>query len=1213
MLQVRVLSDCVDVVKTAVGRKCWALAGVLAVATPVLANPTGEQVMQGSAAFDRHGSTLDIHQHTDRAIIHWQDFSIAADQLTRFLQPGSDSAVLNRVVGGDPSDLFGALEANGQVYLINPNGVLVGAGAVINTQSFIASTLDVTDADFMAGGDLRFTGDADASVVNHGTINAIGGDVFLIARQVENHGTLRAADGTAGLAAGSEVLLTDADGSDGRLYVKASQTSSDTPDGTGVLNAGDIEAVQAELRAAGGNIYALAIRNDGAVRATGITQRDGRVMLTSTGGDIANHGALAAANADGSGGHVTLDAGDTGTTYHHGSINVAGVNNRDGGTAHLLGQRVALLDDATINATGHADGGEVTIGGGYQGDNPDLRNAHRTTIAPDVTIAADGGTGDDQTGDGGRVTVWADDVTRYYGDITARAGQLGGDGGFVETSGHDHLEAHGSVDASAPAGQRGTWLLDPRNVTIVAATAGGSFDAGDPNVFTPTADDATVDAADIEASLDNGTDVTITTGSTGTQDGDITVDADITKSAGGAATFTLQAHRHIHVEDNHQITSVADVLNVTFNADRGGAGGAIIMDTGSGITTNGGDITFGGGNDPATTAAVGVGALTHGIELNTATLDAGAGTIRLTGQGQASAADAASGILLNGTNLTTSDGDIILDGTGGSSGSLANIGVFFSGAAQAQATGTGAIEITGVGGDGPNLSNGINLGTDAVVSTNAGNLTFHGTAGTGGGSLNRGIILNRSTVTAGGAGDLALTGVGGEGIVLSGVSADHLVLDSATGDFTLTADLLDLGDTDSVEIHGSGDLLIQPLNTATTIGIGTGATGTFNLDDDELNVIENGFNSITLGRADSTGDIDLREANFNDPATIRSPGGDLTAPVLLIFFEPLTLEARDIDISDWIDQFESLTVTAGRNLTFSGFIDSWSSDDINFSFGNTTAGTLEMTGSILTGGNVTLTGGNHANTFNLARLPNNVQITGGSADDTFHIGDNLNNLSGTTYNLDGGGGSNSLTVSDADNNAAQSYNITADHVQRSTSGPKTINYDNLQSITLVATAGDATVDSLFLADVTQSLNGSAGANTLNFDGQNATVTDDDSPLEAAGFGDVTYTNFQTRNFTDLDVDPGDEPGDDPEPEPGDFEAGAYTVETIDGRPVLLRTLDDGEQVVVSDQFVQSDELYEGQGEQRRSVTHAAHYLRHQASLLFEHPDDEEDDDDDDDE
>src|SRR5437773_1440181 len=176
----------------------------VALSQPVLANPVGESVAAGSASFDRSlPGRLTINQRTDRLIVNWRDFSIGRGETTSFLQPSASSAVLNRVATGNPSQLFGHLESNGRVFLINPSGILVGRGATINTHSFVASTLDVPDESFLSGAKLTLAGDSSAPVVNQGNIEAIGGDVFLIGRTVENSGTIRASAGTVGLAAGS--------------------------------------------------------------------------------------------------------------------------------------------------------------------------------------------------------------------------------------------------------------------------------------------------------------------------------------------------------------------------------------------------------------------------------------------------------------------------------------------------------------------------------------------------------------------------------------------------------------------------------------------------------------------------------------------------------------------------------------------------------------------------------------------------------------------------------------------------------------------------------------------------------------------------------------------------------------------------------------------------------------------------------------------------
>jgi filamentous hemagglutinin family protein len=166
------------------------------------ANPRGGSVVHGKVAIGGGaGGKLRIQQSSANAIIHWDDFSIKADELTQFVQPNKQSAVLNRVTGGDPSEIHGALRANGNVFVINPNGILVGPGGSIDVHGLVLSTLDVDNGEFLARGDLVLQGATGAGVTNMGRINAIGGDVFLIGRTVTNSGAI-SATGTVGLAAG---------------------------------------------------------------------------------------------------------------------------------------------------------------------------------------------------------------------------------------------------------------------------------------------------------------------------------------------------------------------------------------------------------------------------------------------------------------------------------------------------------------------------------------------------------------------------------------------------------------------------------------------------------------------------------------------------------------------------------------------------------------------------------------------------------------------------------------------------------------------------------------------------------------------------------------------------------------------------------------------------------------------------------------------------
>lgn len=497
---------------------------------PLRANPTGEQVVAGSASFDRSGSTLQITT-SDRVIINWQDFSIGSGELTRFIQPSASSAALNRVISGNPSSILGTLESNGQVFLINPNGIMVGGGAIINCGSFIASTLDVSNEEFLAGGGMKFSGASQASVQNLGTIRATDGDVFLIARQVENLGTITADNGVVGMAAGSEVYLALA-GAD-RLAVQLDNAPAGSGSGTGVNNAGVVQAAQAELKASG-NVYGLAVNNGGVVRATGAVNKNGRVILSGGGGHVSSTGIIEARNHDGSGGAIDVTGG---------SVAIAG----------------------RVDASGAGNGGRIRIGGEYQGGKnlavDELANAQHLSVARGTSITADGGAGSG-LGNGGTVILWADQTSVVDGDISVRPGTEGGSGGFVEISSGDVLSFGGTV-VTGRDGRSGTILFDPKNVTISAA---GPDPIGDPFGTSPAAN-YTISAATLGTILSSPSSVTIQANN------DITITSAITvnNGAGNGGDLTLQAGRSVMIN----ASIITDNGNLTIRANEGVPAGVV--------------------------------------------------------------------------------------------------------------------------------------------------------------------------------------------------------------------------------------------------------------------------------------------------------------------------------------------------------------------------------------------------------------------------------------------------------------------------------------------------------------------------------------------------------------------------------------------------------------------------------------------------------------
>src|SRR5215469_3932991 len=258
------------------------------------ANPLGGQVVGGNATIQGQGtSTVTVTQSSDRAIINWKTFDLGAGDTTRFVQPSNSSITLDRVTGGlGASQIYGTVAANGRVFLVNPDGVLFGAGAKINTAGFLATTNDIKNADFMAGRyNFAVPGSPAASITNQGTITAqSGGFAALVAPGVRNSGTITATLGTVALAAGNAFTL---DFYGDRLITLAlndqiASTVIDVASGqplkslvsnTGKLsaNGGRVEITAAAARA----VVDSVINNTGVIEANSIGSRNGMIVLAA--------------------------------------------------------------------------------------------------------------------------------------------------------------------------------------------------------------------------------------------------------------------------------------------------------------------------------------------------------------------------------------------------------------------------------------------------------------------------------------------------------------------------------------------------------------------------------------------------------------------------------------------------------------------------------------------------------------------------------------------------------------------------------------------------------------------------------------------------------------------------------------------------------------------------------------------------------------------
>jgi len=497
------------------GYLCAALA--LCVAYPlsvaVAGGPSGGTVAAGSATISNpNANTTNIDQTSEKVIINWQNFSIPSDSAVNFSQPNAAAIALNRVTGGDLSSIEGSLTANGNVWIINPNGILFGKGAEINVGSLIATTADIDDSDFM-NGQYNFTkaGNPNASIDNEGTIHAAdGGSVVLAGPVVSNNGLIEADVGSVTLA-GTQAFTVDFQGDNLiRFQMAAPASETGTPDKLSVSNAGKISAkgghVLMTVRAAE-SVADSVINNTGMVEATSVHNENGTIVLDAGDGEADVSGTLDASGKD---------AGQT------------------GGSVSVTGKTVAIAGNTKIDASGSAGGGKISIGGDLHGAGP-TPNAQTTTVG-NATLSADA-TGN---GNGGTIAVWSDQSTQFAGSASAR-GAGTGNGGFVETSGGSLTVADSAhVDTSAPAGLTGDWLLDPSYISI---ETGGSDGVGCAYSFCTIAPDTITGALNttnvtLQASseIDVYNDISYTSANTLSllSQGDIYVAANIQNAGAGA-------------------------------------------------------------------------------------------------------------------------------------------------------------------------------------------------------------------------------------------------------------------------------------------------------------------------------------------------------------------------------------------------------------------------------------------------------------------------------------------------------------------------------------------------------------------------------------------------------------------------------------------------------------------------------------------------------
>jgi len=601
------------------------------------ANPTGPSVVNGNATIVQTGNLLQI-TNSPNAILNWQSFSIGANEVTRFIQQSASSAVLNRVITQNPSTILGALQSNGRVFIVNPNGILFGAGAQVDVAGLVASTLSLSDADFLAGR-MRFTDGPGASVINQGSITAgAGGNVYLVGSAVTNNGIITSPQGEVLLAAGNSVELVNPGTPNLRVEIAASDHDA--------RNLGQIISDAGRI-----GIYAGLINNSGTIRADSAVAEGGSILLKATKNATLESSSVLSAKGQG-GGEIKVLADES--VQVAGRLDASAPSGGDGGFIETSAKNVQV-DTGAIITTAASRGNTgtwlidpadftIAVSGG------DISGAALSGIlsGTNVVITSDGfvvppnqnppvnqdGFGDILVNDSiawtsassltlaARRHVTIDASMAGGGDLNFYAGWDGNNpsGPFVVTSGAGDITS--SLDTIQTAGN--VFFRAGRDILLEASTVSAGVNAADGLART--------------AQLVAGRDISLTDRNSV---GALVIAAGDNNSGSSATAMLLATTGTITMQGSELLANGGGVAGVD-----GGAAG-VTLNAGSGITLNNSSVS-----------AIGSGGLSGGS--GTATLNAGGG-ITLSGTTVIASGGAASNGAGGNANVTLSaGGDIVL-------------------------------------------------------------------------------------------------------------------------------------------------------------------------------------------------------------------------------------------------------------------------------------------------------------------------------------------------------------------------------------------------------------------------------------------------------------------------------------------------------------------------------------------------------------------------
>lgn len=837
------------------GKISLVVSALLGSVTLTFASPTGGTVTTGDATISQSGNVTNINQTTNKASINWQSFNIASNEIVNFNQPSSSSITLNRVIGTTNSLIQGAMNATGQVILINPNGVVFSESAQVNVGGLIATTKNLTDENFQ-NGNYVFEGESEATILNMGTINAANGYVVMMGKEVVNEGTITARLGQIELAAGKKFTLNLNGNSIVSLTIDESQLNA-LVENKGLIKA-DGGVVHLTANALN-SILDNSINNDGIIEAQSLsTNEKGEIVLSANNGVVTNSGSLDVSSSEAEAGYVKIEAKD-----------------------------ITLTSTSNIDATGATGGGVVHVGGSWQNSDSSVQQAVTTTMESGAIIDASA----IDNGDGGEVVLWSDvsntdSKTQVHGTILAKGGENSVLGGKVETSGHYLNVDEIKVDTSAVDGSAGDWLLDPASIYI--NHSGGNYSesiSGGIATATGTASPISyIASSDIINALASNN-VIIET-STGTGDGDIVIQTDgaINYTGSTDRSLTLRADRNIILQgaasgNTGDITSTNAKLSVFLYSNyNNNSDGAILIDTNAQILTNGGNLSIGSGS----TFAYASDDIKQGVLIRSGSVvDAHGGYISIRGVSESSGTNEAWGVQIEGTVKTAFSGNININGT--SSATETNpYGVLIRNNALIQ-TVDGYISITGSGGN-DSTAAGISIESDSDIMTNSGFILFSASAENG-----------------------------GYGIITQNVGSSQ-IYSANGGNITFLTDKISF-DTGTF-IQTSGTLRFDTRTSNGSIGFGDGAVGTLQLPQSYFDNFFSGraYSKIFIGHIASQHDINIGALSFTHDLEIWSSGTLTSSGIITNNGNDLTLNPLAADDTWTI----STQYTGAGNLNIDG-------------------------------------------------------------------------------------------------------------------------------------------------------------------------------------------------------------------------------------------------------------------------------------------------------